>query len=85
MAAWPNDSYHKQSEAFTKKLKKLMNQNPSLPVVLSLPSGAYEGRLTCDVAYVYDSLNEEFREKIIAIQCEADNQGIKDEDTELPF
>ena len=82
---WQLISFHRKYEKFTKKLRKIMWQYQALPVVLSLPSGIYKGKLECDVAYVYDSSSGEFMEKVIIIHVEEESQMIDNNDVSLPF
>ena len=80
------ESFHRKSSEFTKKLKKIMKQNPSLPVVLLLPGGVYAGNLECDVAYVHDPVSGAFREKIIEIHSRnTEHQAFENYDIEPPF
>lgn len=58
--------YHKKYGTFTKKLRKLMKKNPSLPIVI-LQRERSENMVDCSVAYVHDEKTGVFIEKIIVI------------------
>ena len=80
-------TYHHKWEGFTKKLRQIMKENPSLPVVVPFQLGINDGNLDCSVAYVHDHKTGEFREKIIAIH-EAKggiSKNIGDNYFDLPF
>ena len=60
--------FHHNFGGFTAKLRKIMNENPSLPLVI--PTGIdyrYED-IDCSVGYVYDHDTGDFLEKIITIR-----------------
>ena len=59
--------YHEKWKSFTKKLRKLMTEHPSLPVVISTQPGIIDEEADCNVAYVHDNKTGKFREKIILI------------------
>ena len=72
------DTYHKQNKKFTKKLKKLIRDNPTLPVIV-LSGIEHSGtKLTCSVCYLY---GRDCVEKVIAISPQ--DRGPMDPD--LPF
>ncbi len=62
-----NNAFHRKFGKFTRKLRKLMDENPSLPVVVISNGVVEKGEIDCDIAYVYKKGTEEFTEKIIAI------------------
>ena len=74
-------SFHREYGEFTKKLHRLMNEFPTMPVVIfdhAEPDGAC---LDCDVGYVHGR-DGECREKIIAVYDAKKTAGGTDE---LPF
>ncbi len=77
-------SFHTRYADFTQKLRLLMSEYPSTPVVIS---GLDNN--DCEVGYVHDSKTGEFREKVISVFSKSgnsDNPGDKDiVPEELPF
>ncbi len=59
--------------SFTRKLRKTMQDNPSLPVVLSPEMSMKEDAIACSVAYVYNRKTGTFKEKIILIYNSKDH------------
>lgn len=79
--------YHQEWWLFTQKLRSLMNDYPTLPVVVSSQVSIMDGKVDCAVAYVHDHRTGKFKEKIIAIHSALDNfpEMINDYDIDLPF
>ena len=81
-------SYHEEWGPFTKKLKEIMDEYPTIPVVILSQSGMNADNVDCSVDYVYDDEGE-FREKIITVhkkQRDSYSYGYFDEDDdEIPF
>ena len=77
--------YHRICGEFTNKLRSLMNENPTLPVVIFpfLPPDEAD----CYVGYVYDKDTGDFKEKVIAISGKQNNdQDLSDRDDNIfPF
>ena len=78
---------NRQWSSFTKKLRELMKENPSLRVVVSLPNGTTDREVTCVLGFACDRKPGKAAEKVILI-CE--NTKLKDpfldiDDDELPF
>ena len=56
---------HKEHAAFTQKLRNLMAEYPTMPVVVSQHES-----FDCNIGYIYDPKTGAFREKVIAIYTE---------------
>ena len=79
-------SYHHRWGPFTQKLRRLMKENPTLPVVLSSQLQATNDALDCSVAYVYDQKAESFLEKVILVHnVQSGYPGAESDDSGLPF
>ena len=83
-----NQYYHHKLGGFTAKLRKIMNENPSLPLVIPPGIDFKYGNVDCCVAYVYDQ-NGDFCEKIITIRgygsINESPKWIEDCDVDTPF
>ena len=79
--------YHEKWDSFTKKLRRLMQENPSLPVVVSYRSFDSNDSIDCAIAYVHEKSTGEAEEKIIMIYSVQDNYPgeIRDDDIDIPF
>ncbi len=62
--------YRRKWRDFTEKLRNLLMNNPSLPVVLTFHNKFNVENVDCEVGYVHDYETGEFKEKIISINCE---------------
>ena len=84
---YPDRIYHHTWGPVTKKLRKLMKNNPALPVVVSSHLSVTDSNPDCSVVYVHDSETRAFREKIILIHNKQDRypDTIKDGTDTLPF
>lgn len=80
-------AYHSKWAPFTEKLRKLMKQNPSLPVVVSSKPSSVNDRTDCDIAYVHDHSTGAFKEKIIIIYGVNNKypNEICNDDFDIPF
>ncbi len=77
--------YHQNWAAFTQKLRKLMKDYPSMPVVILQPQKP-NVKIDCAVAYVHDPKTDELMEKVIAIYSESDySEETSIEDIVAPF
>ena len=83
-------AYHRKWKDFTRDLRKLMRENPTLPVVVSVPDGTEDREIACTLTYVHDPRTGDFREKIIlihkAVRVRPEFLDLTDDDlAELPF
>ena len=79
-------AYHQKWARFTQKLRRIMEENPSLPVVVSSRPSKVNDCTDCDIAYVHDHLTGEFKEKIIVIHSSQDEiSEILRSDSSIPF
>lgn len=81
-----SDTYYRRiCGEFSNKLRSLMKENPTLPVVIFPFSSPDEA--DCFVGYVYNKDTGDFKEKVIAISGrQNNNQGLSDQDDNiLPF
>ena len=81
-----SDTYYRRiCGEFSNKLRSLMKENPTLPVVIFPFSSPDEA--DCFVGYVYNKDTGDFEEKVIAISDKHNNvQGLRDrDDSILPF
>lgn len=58
--------FHENWKGFTQKLRDLMQEQPTLPVVITC-AGAKDVELDCSISYVHDRETGIFVEKIISI------------------
>lgn len=81
----PETVYHKKYSGFTKKLQKIMQFYPSLPVVIPEGLRIGNGELDCSIGYVYHK--GDFTEKVILIHGAKENfpVNVSDEYIEVPF
>lgn len=83
---YTHSTYHEKWDSFTKKLRRLTNENPSLPVVVSPQSFDSDSSIDCAIAYVHEKLTGEPKEKIILIHNVDDNHLDKiSDDIDIPF
>ena len=81
----PPGFYHEKWDFFTMKLRRLIKENPSLPVVVSSQSFNPDGNIDCDIAYVHEKSTGEAKEKIILIYNLNDNYLDEILDDDIPF
>lgn len=58
--------FHENWKGFTQKLRDLMQEQPTLPVVITC-AGAKDVEVDCSISYVHDRETGIFVEKIISI------------------
>ena len=84
-----NQYYHHKLGGFTAKLRKKMNENPSLPLVIPPNIDFRYGDIECGVGYIYNHETGAFLEKIITIRGRFSRDDspkwIDDYDVDTPF